>query len=443
MKRKIDLRIIGVFFLTVAFVLAPVSVLGEEKSTDRLQSVRTSLKEEQAKIEEFSSAYAELSEKEDVLREEVGDIEKEIEQLERDIRNTQSETEKISKELTQIREELARMDKEIATQKIMISQYMNNLYEKNKLSLLQMFLTNVELSDLVGSIDNVGNVQSSLSGSVEMLRVKETEIVDTNQHLFDKEAQLASLQKLQADQANLLESTKKEKEIILNQTKEEGAKYKEMLKNAKDKESDLLGEIRLLGGTGGGIGYDLAYEYAKKNAARLGGKIRPEFMVGIMKIESGLGGNVGKSYYKDSLSGCAAQPGNNTRQNFMGQEQAFEKIIKNLGLSLSQPVSECPFPNYIGTGGAMGPAQVMPQTWLGYEPRLQQMKGGKVNPWDVEDAMLAVGMILLGKVGDQSMIDNPSLERTAATRYLGGGGHGWYADKALQATEDVRKVLGL
>ena len=49
MKRKIDLRSIVVFFLTGAFVLAPVSVLGAEKSTDRLQSVRTSLKEEQAK----------------------------------------------------------------------------------------------------------------------------------------------------------------------------------------------------------------------------------------------------------------------------------------------------------------------------------------------------------------------------------------------------------
>ncbi|MEY3471108.1 MAG: hypothetical protein RLZZ223_458, partial [Candidatus Parcubacteria bacterium] len=186
------------------------------------------------------------------------------------------------------------------------------------------------------------------------------------------------------------------------------------------------------------------YTLASANSARLGNKIRPEYLVGVMKIESGLGGNVGRSFYKDSLSGCAAREGNTTKLNYTKEEQSFEKITSSLGLPLTQPVSGCPYPKYIGTGGAMGPAQIMPATWLGYEPKLRSLKGGSVNPWSIEDAMLAMGMVLLGKVGNQNIAGNDELERRAALCYLGGCNvkNMWYADSVLREASRTKELLG-
>ena len=130
---------------------------------------------------------------------------------------------------------------------------------------------------------------------------------------------------------------------------------------------------------------------------------------------------------------------------FTKEEQAFEKITSTLNIPLTQPVSGCPYPKYIGTGGAMGPSQIMPATWLGYEAKLQALKGGTaVNPWNMEDAMLAMGMILLGKVGDQSIAGNDELERRAALCYLGGCNvkNMWYADKVLNEAARTKELLG-
>ena len=92
----------------------------------------------------------------------------------------------------------------------------------------------------------------------------------------------------------------------------------------------------------------------------------------------------------------------------------------------------------------MGPSQIMPATWLGYELKLKALKGGAVNPWNMEDAMLAMGMILLGKVGDQNIAGNEELERKAALCYLGGCNvkNMWYADAVLNEATRVKELLG-
>ena len=74
-------------------------------------------------------------------------------------------------------------------------------------------------------------------------------------------------------------------------------------------------------------------------------------------------------------------------------------------------------PSY-GCGGAMGPAQFIPSTWLGYASQVMKLTGrSNANPWNTEDAFTAAA-IKLAKAGATSQ--TRAGELAAAKAYISG-----------------------
>jgi peptidoglycan hydrolase CwlO-like protein len=437
---------VAVYALTLSLVFYPVSNL---LANSKLEETRKNLNQELTKIDDLSKSKQETDMQVRTLSKEIDSLDSEINSAQKSLDITNQDISSIQAELSETRQYITTLEQTIRAQKALIREYVSSLYVQKDVSLFEVILSQDQLSDLLGSVQKTGVMQDSITESITLISAKEKEIVAEKKHLFDKEEELMALKQSQERQKSLLQQTQEDKETLLTQTKGEQSEYEVLLKESFATKQNLLNSIIVLGGgtdgRPGAISLEEAYALAAANAARLGNKIRPEYLVGVMKIESGLGGNVGRSFYKDSLSGCAAREGNTTKLNFTKEEQAFEKITSALGIPLTQPVSGCPYPKYIGTGGAMGPAQIMPATWLGYESKLRELKGGaSVNPWNMEDAMLAMGMVLLGKVGNQSIAGNEELERRAALCYLGGCNvkNMWYADKVLNEAARTKELLG-
>ena len=99
------------------------------------------------------------------------------------------------------------------------------------------------------------------------------------------------------------------------------------------------------------------------------------------------------------------------------EKRAFYSIIDKLGLDPNS-VKVSREPTY-GCGGAMGPAQFIPTTWVAYEQRISDVIGHyPPNPWNLADAMAAMAV----KVSDIPGVvgGNYKAEYEAAGRYLGG-----------------------
>lgn len=429
--------VVSVFFFQIHPILA----------NNKLQETKNSLNAELTKIQDLTESKKETDVKVRTLAKELEALDSEIETAQNNLDSTNKDIEDIQLELSETRIYITNLEQAIQSQKSLIKEYIGTLYTQKDVSLFEVILTQDQLSELLGAVQKTGVMQDSITESITLIEAKEKEVVAEKKHLFDKEEELISMKQSQERQKNLLQQAQEDKETLFAQTKGQQSEYEALLKQSFATKQNLLNSIRVLGGADGrpgAISLEEAYALASANAARLGNKIRPEYLVGVMKVESGLGGNVGRSFYKDSLSGCAAREGNTTKLNYTKEEQSFEKITSSLGLPLTQPVSGCPYPKYIGTGGAMGPAQIMPATWLGYESKLKSIKGGTVNPWSIEDAMLAMGMVLLGKVGDQNIAGNEELERRAALCYLGGCNvkNMWYADSVLNEASRTKELLG-
>lgn len=99
--------------------------------------------------------------------------------------------------------------------------------------------------------------------------------------------------------------------------------------------------------------------------------------------------------------------------------EPFLTITKELGMDPDITPVSCPMRdkngNQIGWGGAMGPAQFIPSTWMGYKSKIENITGKTANPWDIRDAFIA-SAIKLAADGATSK----SGEWTAAMKYFSG-----------------------
>jgi membrane-bound lytic murein transglycosylase B len=114
------------------------------------------------------------------------------------------------------------------------------------------------------------------------------------------------------------------------------------------------------------------------------------------------------------------------------RKDIFEEIVDELGYDEDDKKVSCNPSSYTGTGGAMGVAQFMSDTWSGWKSRIASATGNKTpDPWDLFDGVMAMALKLeedgAAKSGDVRIV-NPcdrdekikvDWEDYAAMKYLG------------------------
>jgi hypothetical protein len=213
---------------------------------------------------------------------------------------------------------------------------------------------------------------------------------------------------LHSFQEDDLVSTKETKDELLERTKGQEQIYQQQLKKvqteAEEKAEELRSRLfRLIDVPEGGIKFGQAVEVAESTALLTG--IDPAFLLAILAQESSeiIGANVGGCYLTN------AQTGNGTYIKSGGvaprtmkpsrDVPVFLELTEKLGRDWKEtPVSCCIFRNGQpwGWGGAMGPAQFIPSTWVLFEEQVQTLlqKETPANPWAIQDSFLASALYL-------------------------------------------------
>ena len=171
--------------------------------------------------------------------------------------------------------------------------------------------------------------------------------------------------------------------------------------------------------------------------------MRPALLLAVLTQESNIGKNVGQCYLKNSKTGAGIVIVNGkTLSRVMKPSrdvQPFLTITKELGKDpYSTPVS-CPMS--FGYGGAMGPAQFIPSTWMIYRDRLKDLTGRPADPWNINDAFLA-SALYLGDFGAKKQTYNG--EWRAAMIYFSGSTnlrYRFYGDSVMKITAQYAKDI--
>jgi hypothetical protein len=249
--------------------------------------------------------------------------------------------------------------------------------ELDRYSLPEVALSDKPLSEFFGDLDIFQYVEDAVAQSLSEVGVAKKATEEEKIILEQKKTEETDLRKIQELEKKRIESDESEKKRILKESKGQEALYQKVLKEKKQSAAQIRAELFSLQGSAA-IPFERALEYANFANSKTG--VRPALILGIVAEESNLGQNVGKGTWTVDMHPTRDVP-------------IFKDITARLGLNPDQmPVSK---KVWYGWGGAMGPAQFIPSTWILFEERVSELTGHTpANPWDPRDAFMASALLL-------------------------------------------------
>ncbi len=274
-------------------------------------------------------------------------------------------------------------------------------------------------------------ITDNLHDLVDKVQALQDQIADKKETLEVQKTDAEHLIKVKTIQSQELVSTLTEQNSLLTKTKGEEAVYQASLADSKKRAVEIRSRIYELFNTGKQINFGEAVEIANF-ASKLTG-VRPAFLLSVLTQESNLGKNVGTC----NRSGDPPEKSWKVVMKPARDQEPFLAITKELGLNPDTTPVSCPMKNkdgsQLGWGGAMGPAQFIPSTWMGYKDRVAALTGKTANPWDIRDAFIAAGV----KLGSQGAKSKEG-EWKAAMLYFSGStnvAYRFYGDNVVARAE--------
>lgn len=292
--------------------------------------------------------------------------------------------------------EIKNLEQRIELNKAILESYIQQAYYLDEEPLLSVLTGNRQLSETTENFD-------------QMLSVKDKIILtlnDINQSRQDVEQAKNDLSEKQDDHEKLLSIQQGQQYEIKSDINEAQATISEL--NAKI--NKLRSELSSL--LGKAVSFKNVMD-AAAYAAKVTG-IRKDYLLGVLVVESNLGRYTGGCNFKQSrMSGSRAA--------------IFKNICNELDYNYQKQKVSCPPSGYKGTGGAMGVAQFMPDTWMAYKSRIASVTGhSPPDPWSLTDGVVAMALKLSQVSGVTA--HKESAEAKAYCIYLAGGNWAAYCD---------------
>jgi len=342
---------------------------------------------------------------------------------------------------------IGQLNQKLNREKQSLAQLVRKTNEIDSYSTIEVVLGNQNLSELFIDLDSFDAVESALQDSFEFIEDTKDTTQKEKTSLEEKQSEEVELRSIQRLQKQRIEEDKAEKNRILKITKGKESVYQKIIKDIEKDAVAIRSELFALRGSAA-IPFAKALEYANMVSKKTG--VRPAFILGVITEESNLGENVGQCLLTNEPRKGDGK-GANTGRHFSGVMKGsrdvdpFMAITSKLGISPYSQVVSCP-PSY-GYGGAMGPAQFIPSTWVLYEKRIAKSTGhNPPNPWEPEDAFTASAILLMDNGADKGTY---AAERLAALRYLAGWrnatkpAYAFYGDDVMYLAAKYQKQIDI
>ena len=442
------LGFLGVFF---AMLMAWPGTGGAQIDEAKRQSL-------QSQLEALEREAAALDQQVSQTREEAKTLEGQIKIFNGEIKRRELEIKRLTIAVRQaeidIQEKAASIEalgRRIEKNRGILSRNILELYEYDQENILVVLAKNETLSEFFTTFDNIRNLQAQVANLVTELRETKREFEKQKEELEDFRAEQLSLRALGEVERRAVAEKKAEKDRLLKLTKGKEAEFQKLLAAKKRDIAALKTQLFYIEKTG--ISAEDALKFAELAARRTG--IRPAFLLALLEVETGkqfeggvitAGTHQGTGNWRTDMYECYLRLGKRTQAE--AQKNAFFAITAKLNLDPdNMPVSRRP--SY-GCGGAMGPAQFIPTTWLLFEERVVELTGhSPPSPWNIEDAFTA-SAIFLADSGARSQTRAGELR--AARTYISGkpscpvrGSARYaclaYANRVVSLAGDIERVI--
>ncbi len=317
-----------------------------------------------------------------------------------------------------------------------------NVYDN--ISMVELVLGGESLSEVFTDIDRFSAINKALQESFVEISNTQESLRQEQESLAEAKGDKEELRMLEEKQREEIALTKKEKERLAQLAKNKEKGFEKVIKEKERTVAQIRAQLfALRDSNSGDLSFGTMLGYAKEASART--DVSPALILAILTVETNLGKDLGVGKWNEDMHPTRDVP-------------IFKEIVAELGLNPDEvPVSARPCSAAkrkavgpgkrcgYGYGGAMGPAQFIPSTWVLYKDRIARVSGqNPPNPWDPRTAVFATALLMMDNGADKG---TRTAEHKAAVRYLAGwrnaekSEYWWYGDRTMRYRDQYAKDI--
>ncbi|MDP2641320.1 MAG: lytic murein transglycosylase [Candidatus Yanofskybacteria bacterium] len=445
MKFSLQRAFVAVFL--VAFLLPQFGMaLTPQQERDALEEELKRIEEE---IAQFEGSIAETQARQRTLQNQIATIQSQIRKLDLEIQRSNILIQDLSGQIQDTSASIENTERGIEQTKEQLGELLQKIYQESQKPLLEVVLSGPTISDFFDNVAALQIVNGRNRELLEQFQDLTRYLVSQKESLEGEKTEQQNYARIQLLQQQQSRNAQVEQQRILNITRGQESEYQKLLADRQKQAQEIRSRIFELFGVPDAPTFGEALEIAKHVSVQTG--VRPALLLAVLTQESNLGKNVGQCY----LTNAQTAVGVNIRtgavvRNVMkpmglagrkGDVDDFLIITRELGRDPFQTPVSCPIPSVGGYGGAMGPAQFIPTTWMAYRNRLAAMLGRPADPWRITDAFWAAALYL-GDYGAKQQ--TYSGEWRAAMIYFSGStnpAYRFYGDSVMAIAERYQKDI--
>lgn len=412
-------------------------MLHAQEASDGVEARREQLKSELKSLEQqitgFDILIGQKQSQAASIERDIDIIDAEIDRAKLEIRRRNLAISGLNNSIGQKSQDIVEMSGTIDREKASLAESLRKLHEYDNVSLVELLLGYDDLSDFFVEVDTIDALQLAIQTSFADLRTDMLRTAEARENLEGEKQEHTELRALQEVEKRQQEAREAEKQGFLKVTRGEEANYRQHADARRSRAAAIRSELFMLQGSPA-IPFEEALRHAEFASSQTG--VRAAFMLGIIAQESELGRNIGQC-------NLATDPPKYKWQNIMKPSRdhaPYLAITQELGLDQNAMPLSCPMRDskgaQVGWGGAMGPAQFIPSTWILYKDAISRITGNApANPWVPRDAFVASGLLLR----DNGAVGGRDAEHKAAAKYFAGGNWDSYLGRSY-ANQVLAKV---
>ena len=437
------------FLMLLAF-LAPAFSFAQTPIHDREQ-LEAELKVLEDEIELIEGDITKTQKEKKTLQNQISILRNQIRKVDLQITKSNTLIKDLRGQITDTTFSIGRTQEDIGVKKQQLAQLLQRLHQEDQRTIVEIILTGSTLSDFFNNLAGLQSLQDKnkelLDSTIDLSVYLEGQKGNLESEKHDEE-HFVEIQILQKQESQYLTSQNQE---LLDVTKGRESEYQKLLANRQLQAQEIRSRIFELIGVPDAPTFGEAVKIAE--AIEQLTNVRAPFLLAVLTQESNIGKNVGRCYLKNEKTGDGETINGTFVRRVMKPTrdvQPFLKITRELGRDPFNTAVSCPIPSVGGYGGAMGPAQFIPSTWIAYKDKIERLKGSPGDPWNIRDAFLASGVYLADLKATRQTFE---YEWCAAVSYFSGNcskrnqiRYEFYGDNVMAITkryeQDIKALQG-
>lgn len=445
MKKFKQISIFGIV-LGLSLLIIPPQLSAADSSTnpsaqatqDQQAQLEQQLQQLQTQIDQYQQQLNQIGSQKNTLSNKIKQLQTQKNKITAQVQQTNLNLSGIKDQLSQTQDLISQDTDKINTLRSQIGDLLPTIYDNDQKSTIEILLSSQGFIGFYQDMQAYQDLSKDLHNLLTEADDTAKQLSDQQSSLNDEQDQQQNLLNIQSLQNEQLADNISDQNTLLTQTKGQESAYQSQLKDTQAQAAQIQNRLYELFGVGTNqqVTFGQAVSIAEY-AGNLTG-VRAAFLLAILTQESNLGKNVGTC----NRPGDPPSKSYKVVMNPTRDIPPFLEITADLGLDPNVTPISCP--GSVGWGGAMGPAQFIPSTWMGYKDKVAALTGKPANPWDIRDAFVAAS-IKLAAGGATTQAG----EWAAAMRYFSGGTNpkfSFYGDsvvaQAAKYQSDIDELSG-